>query len=334
MRGAARRIIRAAEASRLDTTTVREGAVAILREEPEYLPRMDRIVVLHGAEARARVVNLRHIGWGLAGLILAALAAIGRFILRPATELIRRQAIDARHARDALADRVRERTRELVDAREKHRLLAEQLGHVARVTTIGEMASGLAHELNQPLGAIANYAEGCLVELAAPRPALDEVRRALERLLASTLRAGRMIDRIRRFVTRQEPWREWFEPNRVVEDVAEVFRHEAEQRGITLRLVLAPDLSRVLGDPSQIQQVLVNLARNAFDATTAARRPDPSLVMQTRRGDSEAVEFAVIDRGEGILPDNLDRGFDAFFSTRAGGMGVGLSICRTPHGAP
>jgi two-component system sensor kinase FixL len=204
----------------------------------------------------------------------------------------------------------------------------EQFGHVARITTIGEMASGLAHELNQPLGAIANYVEGCLVELAAPRPALDEVREAMERLLATTLRAGRIIDRIRRFVTRQEPRRERFEPNRVVEEVWEILRDEAEQRQVAVRLDLAPDLPPLWGDPIQIQQVLVNLVRNAFEAI-AAQQSEPMLVMKTRRADSGDVEFAVIDRGEGIDPAHLDRVFDAFFSTRAGGMGMGLSICRT-----
>ena len=105
-------------------------------------------------------------------------------------------------------------------ATERHQALVEQFSHVARTTTIGEMASGLAHELNQPLGAIANYAEGCLVELASPRPAFHDVTIALEKLLAATLRAGKIIERIRKFVTRNELRREQFEPNRIVEEVA------------------------------------------------------------------------------------------------------------------
>jgi signal transduction histidine kinase len=328
MRDAARRMIQDSQADRPDLAAIREGMAVILRDESEYLRRMDRIVQIYEAEAQSRAVKLRRIGWGLTGLILASLAAIGRFIFRPAAVLIRGQVAESKRSRNELEERVRERTRALEEAGERHRALVEQLGHVARITTIGEMASGLAHELNQPLGAIANYAEGCLVELAAPRPAIDEVRHALERLLATTLRAGRIIDRIRRFVARQEPKRERFEPNRVVEEVAEILRHEAEQRRIALRLILAPDLPCVWGDPIQIQQVLVNLGRNAFDAATA-QLPEPSLVLQTQRADSDTVEFAVIDQGEGIDADNLDRIFDAFFSTRADGMGIGLSICRT-----
>ena len=128
---------------------------------------MDRVVGLYESEARGRVDNLRRISLAVTGLTLATLAAIGLFILRPAAGLIRRQVSELGQARDELEARVRERTRELEVAKERHRTLIEQFSHVGRTSAIGEMASGLAHELNQPLGAIANYAEGCLVELAA-----------------------------------------------------------------------------------------------------------------------------------------------------------------------
>ena len=328
MRDAAQQVIRAGADDGPGAAPVREGLAAILDNEAEYLRRMDQVVGMYESEARGRVAQLRRIGWTVTGLILTTLAAIGLFILRPAAGLIRRQFSDLRQARDELEARVRERTRELELAGERHRALVEQFGHVTRTTTIGEMASGLAHEINQPLGAIANYAEGCLVELAAPQPALDEVRTALERLLATTLRAGQIIDRIRKFVTRDAFKRERFEPNRVVEAVQEILSAEAKQRGIAVRTELAPDLPYLWGDPVQIQQVLVNLVRNAFDAL-AAQPLQPMLVMQTGRGDSGGVEFTVIDNGEGIDPGSLDRVFDAYFSTRAGGLGMGLAICRT-----
>jgi signal transduction histidine kinase len=328
MRDAAQRVIQAGAGDRPDAAIVHEGVVVILDNEAEYLRRMDQVVGLYESEARGRVADLRRVGWTVTGLILATLVAIGLFILRPAAGLIRRQISQLRQAGDELEARVRERTRALEIAGERHRALVEQFSHVARTTTIGEMASGLAHELNQPLGAIANYAEGCLVELAAPAPALSEIRTALERLLATTLRAGQIIDRIRKFVTRHEPRRERFEPNRVVEEVREILHGEAQQRGIAVRLDLAPDLPYLWGDPVQIQQVLVNLVRNAFDAL-AAQPVQPMLVMQTKRVESGGVEFAVIDNGEGIAPGSLDRVFDAYFSTRAGGMGMGLAICRT-----
>jgi two-component system sensor kinase FixL len=329
LRDAAAAMIRVGENERSDIAELRAGLTVILDNEAEYLRRMDEIVGLYEREARGRVAEMRRIGWAVTGVILATLAAIGLFILRPASGLIRRQISELKQARDELGARVRERTQELERAGDRHRALVEQFGHVARTTTIGEMASGLAHELNQPLGAIANYAEGCLVELAAPQPALDEVRGALERLLATTLRAGRIIDRIRKFVTRQQPRREWLEPNRVVEEVEEILHGEAAQRGIPVSLDLAPDLPYLWGDPVQIQQVLVNLARNAFDAIVAAQPLQPMLVLKTRRAPCGGVEFAVIDNGEGIDHGSLDRIFDAYFSTRAGGLGMGLAICRT-----
>jgi two-component system sensor kinase FixL len=328
LRDAAQRVIQAGAGDRPDAATVHEAVVVILDNEAEYLRRMDQVVGLYEREARGRVADLRRVGWTVTGLILATLVAIGRFILRPAAGLIRRQISQLRQARDELEARVRERTRALELAGQRHRALVEQFSHVARTTTIGEMASGLAHELNQPLGAIANYAEGCLVELAAPAPAWNEIRTALERLLATTHRAGQIIDRIRKFVTRHEPRRERFEPNRVVEEVQEILQGEARQRGIAVQMDLAPELPYLWGDPVQIQQVLVNLVRNAFEAL-AAQPDQPMLVMQTKRADSGGVEFAVIDNGEGIDPGSLDRVFDAYFSTRAGGLGMGLAICRT-----
>jgi two-component system sensor kinase FixL len=209
MRDAAARLIRDESGADPDPGAVRAELATILAVEGEYLARMDRIVGLYEHEARARVEWLIGTGWAVTALILVAVAGIGRLILRPAARLIRRQVGELRDARDALEARVRERTRalELVNrdlerevrehalAVERHRALLEQFSHVGRTTTIGEMASGLAHELNQPLGAIANYAEGCLVALEAPTPALDPVKAALEKILATTLRAGRIVKR-------------------------------------------------------------------------------------------------------------------------------------------
>ena len=329
MRTAAERLIRDEARGQPGAPAARDDLATILGAEAEYLERMDNVVGLFEREARDRVGRMFWTGWVVMGLILVALAAIGLFIVRPASELIRRQVEELRRARDELEDRVRQRTRELEIATDRHQALVEQFSHVARTTTIGEMASGLAHELNQPLGAIANYAEGCLVELASPRPAVHEVTIALEKLLAATLRAGKIIERIRKFVTRHELRRELFEPNRIVEDVQAIFRDEVGQRGVALTLDLAPDLPKLSGDAVQIQQVLVNLVSNAFDAIASAQPLDPTVLIQTRRADSGGVEFCVTDNGEGIDQERLTKVFDAYFSTRAGGMGMGLAISRT-----
>jgi two-component system, LuxR family, sensor kinase FixL len=329
IRTAAEQLIRDGARTQPGEAAARDDLAVILGAEGEYLERMDKLVGQFEREARDRVGRMLWTGWVVMGLILLALAAIGLLIVRPASELIRRQMEELRRARDELEDRVRQRTRELEIAKDRHHAIVEQFSHVARTTTIGEMASGLAHELNQPLGAIANYAEGCLVELATPRPAVQEVNIALEKLLATTLRAARIIERIRKFVTRQELRRELFEPNVIVDDVLAILRDEMGQRGVALTRDLAPDLPKLLGDPVQIQQVLVNLVRNAFDSIAVAQPLDPTVLIQTKQDDSGGVEFCVTDNGEGIEQDRLTTVFDAYFSTRAGGLGMGLAISRT-----
>jgi signal transduction histidine kinase len=286
-------------------------------------------VGLYELEARGRVEALRRVGWALAALTVAGLAAIGLLILRPAAELIRRQIADLGRARDELESRVLERTRELEAAGRRHRALLEQFSHVGRTNAVGEMASALAHELNQPLGAIANYAEGCLIALDAPEADLAEVRGVLRSLRSTVVRAGRIVDRVRRFVTRQAPNREVFDPNRPVSDALEILGSEADRRGVTVKLDLAPDLPYLLGDEVQLQQVLVNLIRNALHSLSQSQTVTPELVVSTRPWGRGGVDFAVSDNGEGIPPDHMGRIFDAYFSTRADGMGMGLAICRT-----
>jgi C4-dicarboxylate-specific signal transduction histidine kinase len=321
-----------------------EAALAVILEaEDAYLARMDAIVGLYEREARDRIDHLLRTGWALTALNLAGLLAVALLILRPWARLIRVQFSELRDARDEQERRVRERTASLERANEqlrlesrereradrRHRALLEQFSQVSRTNVIGEMASGLAHELNQPLGAIANYAEGCLVALGRPRPATDEVRAALERILAMTLRAGEIIRSIRRFVSRRDADVEPVDPNALVAEVAGLLRGDADRLRIDLQTELAPDLPNVLGDPVQLQQVLVNLVRNAIDAVLVAEVDRPRVVMATRRVDPGQVSLEVSDNGEGIAEDRKRRVFDAFFSTRADGMGMGLAISRT-----
>jgi signal transduction histidine kinase len=330
MRNAAGELIRIGE-GRGDGADARAGEAleVILDHEGEYLRRMDRVVGLYEAEARGRVDRFRTVGWALTALTLAALAAIGLFIFRPAEGLIRRQVGELGRARDELEARVRERTAELESARERHRALLEQFSHAGRASTLGEMASALAHELNQPLGAIANYAEGCLLALEAPEPELGEVRDAIGRVRDAALRSGKIIERVRRFVSRQGPSREEFAPNAVVHEVVEILGADARQRGVGLALELAPGLPCLWGDPVQVQQVLVNLVRNAIESLAQAQVAEPSVVIWTGPDVRGGVEFGVTDNGEGIPADRIGQVFDAYFSTRAGGMGMGLAICRT-----
>jgi two-component system sensor kinase FixL len=311
IRDAARDLI-AAHDSEGDDPGRRGRALAVLLDhEAAYLGRMDSLVGLYEAAARGRIETARRVGWALTGVALATLVAIGRFVLRPAADVIRRQVAD------------------LEAAGRRHRELVEQYGHVGRTNAIGEMASSLAHELNQPLGAIANYAEGCLIALDAPEPDLGAVREALRRLRASTMRAGRIIEQVRDFVSKRPRPPKAVDAGRVVADALEILEAELHRQVVAVRVDLAPDLPRVWGDPIQLQQVLVNLIQNSLQAFHRAQTPEPELVVTTQRRDCNEVEFAVSDNGPGIAPEDLGRVFDTYFSTRADGMGMGLAICRT-----
>ncbi len=343
MRRAARRIVESQDRNPSRESVDQEDLNAILTNEADYLVRMDHIVGLYERETRVRIQRLRLTGWVVTGLILLVMLGLGRFVLAPASTLIHQQVAALREARDELEERVQERTAALEEARcrleqeirerrraeERHSHLREQLGRASRTNTIGEMASGLAHELNQPLGAIANYTEGCLIALDAPEPRLDDVRDALQKSLATTLRAGRILKRIREFVTRSEPRRERIDPQRLMQDVLDICREEAQRRGVRLDLDLASGLPWIRGDNVQIQQVLVNLIQNAFEALARAEVLEPKVVVQARPRPEGGVEFLVSDNGEGIPGEQLSQIFDAFFSTRADGMGMGLAISRT-----
>jgi two-component system sensor kinase FixL len=343
LQAASSRLIRAYSPPGVDRGAGEVALEEILAEEGAYLGRMDRIVGLYEARARARIDRLLWTGRALTALVFVALIALGLFVLRPAAGIIRRQLADLQRARDELEGRVRERTQALEEANRRlvgeaerrslaearHRAALELASHASRASTLGEMASGLAHELNQPLGAIANYAEGCLVELGREAPDLAEARAALRKLLASTLRAGEVIKRVRRFVTRRGPDREPFDPARALAEAADLMADDARRRRITLRVVAAPDLPWVWGDPVQIQQVLINLVRNACEAIDGSETSTRTVIMGAERLDPDAVAFLVSDDGEGIPADRLGRVFDPYFSTRAEGMGMGLAISRT-----
>lgn len=343
MRAAAERLIAAKEPA-----ADRDDLAVLLADEAEFLKRMDRIVFLYETAARGRAARLRWTGWAVTALVLLALAGIGWLVLIPASNVIERQVADLREAHYRLDERVRERTAELeashrkleleqderLAAEEKHRQLLEQFAHATRVNTMGQMASGIAHELNQPLGAIANYVGGCLERLETGAADPSELKPALERAQAVTLRAGEIVRRLRQFATRHEFREENIDPSRLVSETVDLLRDEADRRAIPVETDVAPDLPSIRGDAVQLQQVLVNLIRNAFDALDAARAAPadkpmrPNVIVSVGRSPNGGVSFSVIDNGEGLPPERAGRMFDPFFSTRAEGMGMGLAISR------
>ncbi|HEU5197318.1 MAG TPA: PAS domain-containing protein [Methylomirabilota bacterium] len=203
------------------------------------------------------------------------------------------------------------------------------LAHVTRVTTLGEMTASIAHEVNQPLGAIVADANASLNWLAAPTPNLERVREALEAIVTDGHRAGDVIQRIRQLATRSVPQKVALEVNDVIREVLPLISNEVRGHAVDLRLELAQDLPKVAADRVQLQQVLINLALNGMEAMTGTAGGRPrDLVIRSQRRDDEVV-VALQDTGVGIDPHRVDQMFSAFYSTKPGGMGMGLSISRS-----
>jgi len=213
-------------------------------------------------------------------------------------------------------------------AEERAQRQLSQLAHVARLATMGELASGLAHELNQPLCAIVNFVEASLELARADGAGTKELRGALAEVARQAQRAGEVIRRLREFVRRREPEREPIDLNSAVREVVALTAPEARNRGVRVRLRLGARLPRVLADTIQVQQVLVNLVRNGFDALHSAEARKRVLTIQTVRRD-KMVELAVADCGLGLAAEQQERLFEPFFSTKPDGMGMGLSISRS-----
>jgi two-component system, LuxR family, sensor kinase FixL len=206
--------------------------------------------------------------------------------------------------------------------------LQSELVHMSRLTAMGEMASALAHELNQPLAAIANYMKGSrrLLENRQDQ-SLGPVGDAMEKAANQALRAGDIIRRLRDFVSRGESERRVEDVKKMIEEASALALVGAKDKGVHVRFVFAPGLDYVLADKVQVQQVLLNLVRNAIDAMESA--PTRELVVATATAPGSMIEISVSDTGGGIAPEIADQRFQPFVTTKRHGMGVGLSISRT-----
>ena len=206
--------------------------------------------------------------------------------------------------------------------------LQSELVHVSRLTAMGEMASALAHELNQPLAAISNYMKGSRRLLEASRePSAGRVAEALEKAAEQALRAGQIIRRLRDFVARGETEKRVERVSKLVEEASALALVGAREYGIKVRLSVDPAADLVLADRVQIQQVLVNLLRNAMEAMRDA--PTRELSVSTTGTAGEMVLVEVADTGHGISPEVGEKLFQPFMTTKPSGMGVGLSISKT-----
>lgn len=213
-------------------------------------------------------------------------------------------------------------------AEELARQQQEKLQFTARLVTMGEMASTLAHEINQPLSAISSYTTGCLNRLEAGNLPREELRETLGKLASQAHRAGRVIRRIYDFVRRSEPQRSPCDINAVVEDAVGLIEGDARKRGAHIGLSLAEGLPQVRADRVMLEQVLLNLMRNGIDAMQATPSADKRLIVRTATVD-DGIEISVADGGGGIAEEAAARLFEPFFSTKPDGMGMGLNICRS-----
>ena len=213
-------------------------------------------------------------------------------------------------------------------AAELARQQQEKLQFTARLVTMGEMASTLAHELNQPLSAIAGYTTGCINRLDAGDLPRDELRGALDKLALQAQRAGRIIRRVHDFVRRSEPQRAPCAINAVIDEAIGLIEADARKRGVRIVRELAGGLPEISADRVMLEQVLLNLMRNGMDAMQDTAPSARQLVVSTAAADGSLL-VSVADRGGGIAREIAEHLFEPFFSTKPEGMGMGLNICRS-----
>lgn len=204
-----------------------------------------------------------------------------------------------------------------------------ELAHAARLSTIGELTSGIAHEINQPLTAMVNFAEACLRMLRSGNADTHKLEDALGQITVQGQRAGHIIRHMRRLARKGESERVTVDISRLVPDVLGLVSNELRASGIALHLVLDESLPAVKCDRIQIEQVVLNLVRNAMDVLEEGPAEGRELTIRTRADGHENVEILVEDTGEGFAVGGDERIFETFFTTKADGLGMGLSISRS-----
>jgi C4-dicarboxylate-specific signal transduction histidine kinase len=310
---------------------------ALVEHEGRFLPTMDRIVKLMEDEAARAVFRLRAFALSIAVTVVALLVGLGWFVVRPATRTIRTQV-------DELEARVAQRTSELATAltslqhevqeRElaelRNQRLSAQLSHAERVTTMGHLTAGLAHELNQPLAAIANYAEACdvLLQQSSVKDDDGRVRTYIDQVKRAALRAGQIVRRMRNFVRPNAVSAISVSLNELVSEIVELCRTESTSAGTEIALDLTATDDVISADPIQVQQVLVNLVQNSLQAMRDNGEHPRRIVLRTATiGDFAQVD--VLDNGPGFTSADPEVVFAPFHTTKQDGLGIGLSICRS-----
>src|SRR5215510_10505563 len=211
-------------------------------------------------------------------------------------------------------------------AEEAVRQTQAELAHMARLTTLGELTASIAHEINQPLGAMVNSASACVRWLAAQN--LEEARQSAARVIESGHRAADIIGRIRALAQNAPPHQDWLDLNALIRDVLALARSEVHRHGVVVETQLAADVPQIRGDRIQLQQVLLNLLMNAIDALSGVGDGPRVLGVRSDPDAAPGVLVAVGDSGPGLDPQQLDRLFESFYTTKPHGLGLGLAISR------
>jgi len=288
--------------------------------EPAYIPDVVRDSSFLHAPISGREVLHAAFGFPilLGGEVLGVMEFFSHEIRQPDQELLNMMAtlgsqigqfIERKRAEDAL-----------------HHAQIE-LAHVTRVATLGELTTSIAHEINQPLGAVVNSASACLRWLDAHK--LEEARRSASRVIAEGHRASEIISRIRALVKKAPPRMESLDVNQTIREVIALAHSEVQRNGVALETQLSDDVPLILADRIQLQQVILNLMMNAIEAMGGASEGPRELLVRSGTDGSQQILVSVEDSGPGFDPNSLDHLFDAFYTTKPHGLGMGLAISRS-----
>ncbi|HUN88476.1 MAG TPA: ATP-binding protein [Terriglobales bacterium] len=226
-----------------------------------------------------------------------------------------------REALDELEIRVSERTAELMKTQ-------ADLAHLSQVLSMGELTASIAHEINQPITAVVTHGHACLEWLAAAPPNLEKTRQTVNRIIEDGTRAGTVLKRVRALFKKEPPAKDWIDVGDLIHEMTVFLREEAMRRQVIMHVAVVPGLPKVKADRVQLQQVILNLMTNAMDAMSdVVIRPKEMTIAATHEG--SAIHVSVRDSGTGIVPENADKIFNPFFTTKPHGVGLGLAISRS-----
>jgi C4-dicarboxylate-specific signal transduction histidine kinase len=246
-------------------------------------------------------------------------------------KIIRNSAAPVRSAEDQIAGAVivNEDVTEQIKSEDRLRQTELELTRVARMTIMGELAASIAHEVNQPLAAVVTNANAALRWLAMSPPNLDEARTAVHRIASDGTRASEVIKRVRALIKKREPARKPIALNELVQETVMLIQPELKRKGVSLKIEFAPELPLVPADFVQVQQVLLNLFVNAIDSLSTVTDRARLMHIRTNLIEADAVQLIVRDNGVGFNARQMERLFEPFYTTKPGGLGMGLAISRS-----